>query len=1205
MLRYWWILLFLWGILGSEDLWAQQATGQSVFLLGNAGQITQPAQYAEKLSSLLKQHQPWTLVLSGDLLNVNSPFGEAVSQLDEFLAPLSQLKGAQIVIIPGDKDWGESKRGGLQELRRLETFLDKVDYPNVYIPLKNGCPGPYLFPIDENLKLLLINTQWINHPFTKPSSESAICELGTEEALLEEVESLIEDNGQSNVMVVGHHPMESRSRIGGFFPVHDWVLPVPVVSLFTTAFKQNIGRPEDIVNTNFNEFREVFHQMLAGQRSIVYASGHASNLEISRNEENVYVNSGAPTRGSYVRKGPHTIYASHKPGLVQIMYRTSGAVIAKSYRWERTNFEQHHESLLFQPPCLLPQKGIPVNQRLVPCLDQEEHSAPVLSHPQSLTIAANPNYALSRSATKFLGSHYRDSWTTPIHAPVLDLEHFDGGLTPIEIGGGRQTKSLKLISSRGQQYVFRSVDKDPSKALNQDLRSTIVSILVRDQTTTQQPYGAMVASALLDTLDILHARPQLYVMPHDERLGPFVTEFGGMLGMLEERPSDPDRGVSFEGSQDIKRSIRLFRQMYKDRDNQIAVDEFVRSRIFDLLVGDWGKHEDNWKWAGYKQEKGLLYRPIPRDRDHVFSLWDGLLPWIVDREWAKPSGENFDFKLKGLRSLMWQARHLDRFVASEADREAWLQQAAFIQERLSDSLIDAAIATMPSEIAMGQGKEVAAKLKSRLRDLHLYADQYYQILAKEVDVVGSNKHEKFEVQRHADGTLQVKMYKLRKRQRDVLFYNRTFKPEETKEVRLFGMDGDDIFTVEGGSPKSILLRLIPGPGRDTISDQSVTKGGNSLLLYSMDEDKILSRSEIKPGRSRDPSAYRYSRTAFTYDKYFPLAYMSFSSDYGLSLTGNITFTNQRYGKPDFSSIHELGASFSTIGNFQTYYEGIWRHIVGPLDLVGGVSFENKKRYRYFFGIGNETTYSEELLLQDYYTLQYSTFQTFLGLQRSFWKRSYLRLRSGVAFNSDQSLTNTILDDVDLFGEDKLEIGTLAFELDFDFRDRQNLPSKGARFYSYNQYAKPFDGKQDDYLVGESKIECFISVMPFTLGLRGGFLYSLQDPPYYDLPTLGQNRYLRGFRRNRFSGEDAVFVNSELRIQILDRPQALIPHKFGVRFFLDRGRMSFGQEESKTWHTGYGAGFYFVPMRERFSLHLSLAFSKEEKGLVIFGFGNSF
>ena len=83
------------------------------------------------------------------------------------------------------------------------------------------------------------------------------------------------------------------------------------------------------------------------------------------------------------------------------------------------------------------------------------------------------------------------------------------------------------------------------------------------------------------------------------------------------------------------------------------------------------------------------------------------------------------------------------------------------------------------------------------------------------EVVGSNKKEFFHVRRQADGTVQVTLYDLTP-QGEVdstkVYYNRTFYPAETKEIRLFGLAGDDRFLIEGQAEHSILVRIINNEG---------------------------------------------------------------------------------------------------------------------------------------------------------------------------------------------------------------------------------------------------------------------------------------------------------------------------------------------------------------------------------------------------------
>ena len=116
-------------------------------------------------------------------------------------------------------------------------------------------------------------------------------------------------------------------------------------------------------------------------------------------------------------------------------------------------------------------------------------------------------------------------WTTPLKVRVLELDKFAGGLKPIKKGGGLQTKSLRLKGADGQIWKFRSVNKDPSKLLPQELQETIADDIVQDQISTSNPMAPIVVSPLLEAVDLVEASPQLVYLPDTEMLGEF-REFG-------------------------------------------------------------------------------------------------------------------------------------------------------------------------------------------------------------------------------------------------------------------------------------------------------------------------------------------------------------------------------------------------------------------------------------------------------------------------------------------------------------------------------------------------------------------------------------------------------------------------------------------------------------------------------------------------------
>ncbi|MDH3650364.1 MAG: metallophosphoesterase, partial [Saprospiraceae bacterium] len=274
----------------------------AVYNIGNVSDVSDMALFADRLSQLFASCQTdWTLLLTGDLIDNRRNFNTAAERLDTLIQKVLADPRGNIVMIPGDRDWQESQRQGLEKVRVLENYLAQKSYDRLYFPLRGGCPGPVFLPLRNDLNLLLLNTQWWNHRYRKPTPESADCDIADEESIREEIEEFIEENATGNLIIAGHHPLYSNGEYGGSFKVLDWFFPVPLVSLFVTSFKQNIGGSLETINEGFVEFRDEMREMLQAHYSVIYASGHEKNVEVIRDEENVYINSGAPSNGGFVR----------------------------------------------------------------------------------------------------------------------------------------------------------------------------------------------------------------------------------------------------------------------------------------------------------------------------------------------------------------------------------------------------------------------------------------------------------------------------------------------------------------------------------------------------------------------------------------------------------------------------------------------------------------------------------------------------------------------------------------------------------------------------------------------------------------------------------------------------------------------------------------------------------------------------------------
>ena len=1211
---------------------ASLALGQDdrerVFLLGNTADIKANSNFFSDLPKLLPSEEEFVILLNGDLLKGDESKEEleqSHAQIIKLLKPLSELENGRVIILPGDRDWRASGKKGLESVKALEKFIKSLDYNNVKWAIKKGCPGPDLIEINENLVVVAISSQWFNHPYAKPTAATAECKFSTERDFLIELENVVEDSEGKNILVAGHFPLESLGQYNGNYPAKSYLSP-PIIGSFIVGYNQNIGSSKHISNKKFEFIRGTIENIILRKGSVIYASGHEHNLQILHLSEDTYVvNSGSPTKARYVAtEKDQTVYAEATAGLVELIYEPSGKIsyVTQEYN-ETSGFSKGNEGTPIASSCEPEIEGVPSNGLYIPCKEEIKVVTESSTWPAEATVIAG-DYNVGGFTHFLLGEHYRKTWDTPVKVPYLNLEEQFGGLTVYEKGGGHQTTSLKIKGGDGKEYVFRSVDKDPSQLLPFELQNTVVSRTLQDVTSLQQPYGAMVVGSMLDATEILHARPKLYIMPPSDELGGFKPKYGNLLGMLEEKPKNvKDVKVPFAGADNILQSRKMFRDLYRDNSSHVDSKEYAKARMFDILIGDWGKHEDNWKWAGFETDEGTLYRPIPRDRDYVFSRWDGFITYLVDRKWGLEQGENFGYTINDIRSLTFTSQPADRLLLNELSREDWQEAAEYIQTRITDEVIEKGIKTMPAEVYEVSGKEIAAKLKQRRGDLKEYADQYFeQLMYKGAEVVGTNKKEIFEVTRNADGSVRVMMFDKKKKK----LYERLFLPKETAEIRLYGLGGKDDFMINGESDKSIKVRVIGGGDPDDIIDNSVVKrGGKKTLIYEKSKSSDIQLG--KEGKRIDTwnkSLYDYDRYRFGFNRYLPLGAITYNSQQGLGLLLGVSFKTYNPVKEDYGTKHTISGFFTTENINVLKYNGRFHHVLGKWDITLDGIYANQNTLNNFFGFGNGSTNDDALDDDDFYLVNYNTNGVGVGVIRDFWQKSYVSFKADYESNETIREAGRIFGAPDnspllegVFGLGDLNLVELQAAVDIDFRDRANLPEKGARFYAdFNNGivmdADEFEGSgSENYGIATGFIEQYLSTRaknPMTLALKvgGSTSYGSENIPFYKLKFLGQNgNNLRGFDNNRFTGAHTAYFNSELRFQLSEFKTTFLPMKFGVKGFFDTGRAFSDLDTTDTWHVGYGVGAYLVPLTESFAITLSAGFSDEESAILRISIGSTF
>ena len=514
-----------------------------------------------------------------------------------------------------------------------------------------------------------------------------------------------------------------------------------------------------------------------------------------------------------------------------------------------------------------------------------------------VTVTAGERYAASDLERALLGARYRDLWTTPIQVPVLDLESYAGGLTPSELGGGQQTTSLHFDSGDGREFTFRSLDKDPTPAVPEQFRGTVVNRLVQDGISSMNPAGALVAAKLLDAAGVLHAEPQLAVMPDDRRLGKHRKEFAGMLGFIELDPDD-----EFAGAGEVVDTEKLFERLREGPNHRVDARAFLAARLMDHLMGDWDRHGDQWRWAGYSSESATIWRPIPRDRDQAFTRFDGLVTSLARKRNPKlvTFGPKYPGNLVGFTRNAWE---LDRALLAPLDASDFDTVAIAIQTALTDSVITGAVDRMPAAYRNLWGEWIVGALRQRREALPAHARRYYGLLASEVDVWATDAAEVAEVWRGPGDTMVVR---LRAEDARAPYFERRFHADETGEVRLYLRGGEDLLRVEGtGDGQGPSLLVVSEPSSDSVV---VAGEAGPLRVYDHveepreDEEKSEEEHTGKPesepvrdwggGLSVGPRA-------------------GYDADLGLLLGGQVVRTDYAFRRAPYGSRVELAVVYAT------------------------------------------------------------------------------------------------------------------------------------------------------------------------------------------------------------------------------------------------------------------------------------------------------
>jgi len=1189
----------------------------TVYLIGD---IKDPLPDSKNLK-LLKNHiskesKQSAVVFLGDILyplglpdSTDVNFNDAELNLKHILHTLDTFDG-EVVFVPGNHDWSRGRQQGWESLKNQEKYIEKyLNQGNVFLP-DQGCPGPVEIELSQDITLIVFDSQWWFHKNVKPGSDGE-CGFIEETELFIQIEDALRRNRDKKVIFAAHHPLFSVGKHGGHFPASYFLFPLldfnnwmylPLPGFIYTGYRKYLGNIQDLAHPEYKIFKETLLDIFREYPNVIYAAGHEHNLQYFEKDSLHHIVSGGGGEGTYIaRKKKNTDFAYQSIGFNKLSFYLNGDAWMEFICPDNTSEGKVvYRKKIFNKPVFDPDKKKTVLQSL-------DFSDSVVQ------VKVSEIYTRGKFHRFWMGDNYRNIWNTMVELPVFDIGSEKGGLSIIKRGGGQQTRSIRMEDENGKQYVLRSVNKYIEKALAENFKNTIAVDAVQDMISASHPFSAITVPLLADAAGVMHTNPKIVWIPDDPRLGIYQEDIANGVYLFEERPAgNRDDIASFERSKKIVNTAKVINKTLDDHDHQVDQKAVVRARLFDMLINDWDRHDDQWRWASFKKDKKTTYRPIPRDRDQVFFVNEGVVMWIASRNWVMRKLQGFDYSINDVIGLGFNSRYFDRSFMSEPDLDDWMSIVRDIQNDVTDTVVHNAIKVLPKNIYDLSGREIENKLICRRNLLHERGEEFYRFLSKTVDVTGTKERELFDIKRQENGNTQVTVFALSNKKGKIKeqLYNREFKYGETKEIRLYGLAGKDIFKVNGAGKKGIKVRIIGGKGNDSITDNSRVLGlSKKTIVYDRKDKKnnIVQSNETRLQLSKYKSINKYNRKQFKYNKTMPLLLVGYNVDDGIFLGGGAII--KRYNFRDSTAHIIRGNMAFQTGAFAISYKGLFSSVSQNFDMTLKANVSLPRNVDNFYGLGNET----KSITKDkkYYRVRYEYAWLNPMLKQTISNKFYYSFGGFYQYFKVTDTANKFIGDIysqlpnsSAYLPHHYTGINAMFEL--DTRSNKVLPKRGILwetealgFYSIREEGKNFIKIRTDL----SFYLSFRKDPRVVFAFRFGGATNIGDYEFYHANFLGGKTNLRGFRSNRFAGDYSLYQNTEIRLKLLNLKSYVFNGQTGILLFNDIGRVWVKGENSERWHDGYGFGIWLTPFD---FTALALTYSKSyEESLITFTFSFMF
>lgn len=1116
------------------------------------------------------------------------------------------------IFIPGNHEW---YNGGVVGVARQEGYVaSKFENRDSFKP-RNGCPLESI-PVTDAIQLIIIDTQWFLEDWNKNPTINEGCDIKTREKFFIDLELELKKNQNKTVLLAMHHPMFTNGNHGGYFALEKHLypfqkkIPMPFLSSLVVQIRSQGGvSVQDRYNELYNNLMVRLQQLGKDNKRMILASGHDHNLQYIEKDGFKQIVSGAGSKESFAAIGEDGLFSTGQQGFAVLDVFKDGS------SWVRYFVvgENYQPELIFQKEVIPTPKVLDIS--LYP-----------KNFPREFTIPIYKQDSINEALffRTIWGGKYKNAYSQSVTVPTAVFDTLFGGMEVVRDNSGSDFNSLLLKDRKGNRYRMRAMSKNALKiakklVFDDNLQHPNVvdepaKVSVKGQSddfyTASHPYAIMAVPDMARAIDVFYTSRELYYVPKQPLLGNYNENFGDALYLISKEPSESDAAESFfKYPDEVETTDDILTKLQRTGNVSIDEENYIKSRLFDMLIGNWQRDPDNWRWAEhYNRFEKNVFVPVPKNRDNAFSSFEGNILDITQSLF----GGTMHTHIYGdnLRDFQWFNKEgiiLDRALLKNSGRNQWKFLAEEIQKALTDSLIETAFNKVPPEVRDETLEEIKGKLRARRDNLIDIADRYYTYLATLQTIVGTDFDDLFEITRLPEGQTNIRSFTTIDGIKSDTLVNRTYRDKDTKEIWIYGLGGKDEFVVKGEGDNLIFIRLIGGPGEDIYNLQK----GRRIKVYDHESQSSVVKEK---GGATLRFTDIYTLNTYDYRKQIDrsqnlVSAIGYNPDDGFRAALQYVYRVDNFQRNPFSQKHIINAAyFTNIHSMDISYYGEFANIRDDLNLSFGARFTSPSSQMNFFGFGNETQNGQDIYGYGFNRVEVQQISANIGLLRNSNFGSFFKLQTTFdAFKVNNSPDNFIAEISVLNKNETTFFGTIEGLYSYRSFDNPVNPNIGMLFDLNLGVTDNVENMDQVFGFLKSRIGFYNRLGKNTgLILKTNVNYQVnigRNFQFYHAANLGGDNGLRGFREQRFSGKSFLVGNADVRYGLPTFKIGLIPIQTGIYGGADLGRVWYWDEDSEKWHNSFGLGFWLNGaggLNANFS-----AFNSKEGTRIVFGLGFDF